>query len=61
MFLCQCNHPGCNEHAPFKSPNVKWNCGRHDLPIFNKPERGHLPARHPQKSKYKYGSKERKK
>ncbi len=57
MFLVQCNHPGCNEHAHFKSPHVDWNCGKHVSPVPKK-ERGYLPNRHPHKPKYNYGIKE---
>jgi hypothetical protein len=57
MFLAQCNHPGCNEHAPFKSPNVDWNCGKHTAP---KRKGSYLPHGHPARPKYNYGSKEKK-
>jgi len=52
MFLVECNHPGCKEHARFAAPNVNWNCGKHEQP---KREKSYLPNRHPHRLKFAYG------
>lgn len=58
MFMVQCNHPGCNEHARFSSPNVDWNCGRHVPPaLAQKPPR-YLPSRHPHRKQFSQATKQ---